>query len=98
MFKLYASGDLEQLNYFLKELESNERLNVAVEAKEYYDKEHGNRGKIVMSVEMKTDDLVTVILETQNGTDVKISLKHVSVVELEGGIMSVSGLAHDIFG
>lgn len=97
MFKLYASGDLDHLNYFLQELKSNPRFDVALETKECYDTEHGgNRGKIVVSIEIKWVDITTVILETENGVDVKIPLMYATVLELNG-FTSISGVAFDIF-
>lgn len=96
MFKLYASGDSDQLSIFLTDLKSNPRYDVALEAKEHYDKEQ-SRGKMVMNVDVKSVAITTVILETKNGIDVEINLLHGVIVELDDGITNISGKVFDVF-
>lgn len=97
MFKVYASGDSDQLNIFLSDLKSNPRYNVALETKEHYDINH-KRGKMVMSVDIQTVTPMSVVLNTENGEQVTIDLLKSIVVKFDNDITYISGKVFDIFG
>lgn len=96
MFKIYASGDSNQLNIFLDELKSNPRYNVALETKQYYDAEH-KRGKVVLCVKIQPLKPVTVSLRTKNGEQINIDFLNSTVIELDKGVYVISGKTVDIF-
>ncbi|WP_124727253.1 hypothetical protein [Staphylospora marina] len=98
MFKIYASGDFNQLNLFLRDLKAFPGYHVCLEARERFIHTEDNKGKIVASVEMEPSELMIVTLDTANGSKVRIPLSHGMEVKIGEGLTCISGLTYDIFG